>query len=330
MHPKVSIIVPIHNAGKHLKKCLDTLIQQTLKEIEIILVLDFPTDGSDQLAQEYAQKDGRIKLIFNKQNLNIGYSRNEGLKIATGDYIGFSDHDDWRELIMYEDLYNKAQETLADVIIGNFDHCYPDHTVPNPPYPVESLDTLKEQIFNHYIGDYTKDKCWQAFTCKGFIWHILYKREVLQKHNLQFLNNNQATFEDLYFIIQVFYFAKKIAYLPTIYYHHLYHETNGANNYRYYSTPLVIGFLENLKLFLQKEQILETHTDDLFYTTLFYLKNSLQNEIKHKSYKSAWNQIKRIRKSSPIIELLKQEKITCTTIKKLKVQKTLLWFMLIV
>ena len=72
MTPKVSIIVPIYNAGKFLEKCLDTLVNQTLKDIEIILVLDCPTDGSDRIAREYAEKDPRIRLIVNEQNLNIG------------------------------------------------------------------------------------------------------------------------------------------------------------------------------------------------------------------------------------------------------------------
>mgnify|MGYP003102099414 CR=1 FL=1 len=69
MTPKVSIIVPIYNAGKFLEKCLDTLVNQTLKDIEIILVLDCPTDGSDRIAREYAEKDPRIRLIINEQNL---------------------------------------------------------------------------------------------------------------------------------------------------------------------------------------------------------------------------------------------------------------------
>ena len=85
------------------------------------MVLDCPTDGSDRIAREYAEKDPRIRLIVNEQNLNIGLSRNEGLKIARGEYIGFSDHDDWRELDMYEKLYQKAREDQADIAISNFD-----------------------------------------------------------------------------------------------------------------------------------------------------------------------------------------------------------------
>ena len=115
MTPKVSIIVPIYNAGKFLEKCLDTLVNQTLKDIEIILVLDCPTDGSDRIAREYAEKDPRIRLIVNEQNLNIGLSRNEGLKIARGEYIGFSDHDDWGNWICTKN-YTKRPGKIRPIL----------------------------------------------------------------------------------------------------------------------------------------------------------------------------------------------------------------------
>ena len=187
MTPKVSIIVPIYNAGKFLEKCLDTLVNQTLKDIEIILVLDCPTDGSDRIAREYAEKDPRIRLIVNGQNLNIGLSRNEGLKIARGEYIGFSDHDDWRELNMYEKLYQKAREDQADIAISNFDSIYPDRIIPHPYYPdCPNQEQLKQEIFSHLIGDWKKEQEWRPFTHWGYMWHILYKREILENHNIWF------------------------------------------------------------------------------------------------------------------------------------------------
>ena len=190
MTPKVSIIVPIYNAGKFLEKCLDTLVNQTLKDIEIILVLDCPTDGSDRIAREYAEKDPRIRLIINEQNLNIGLSRNEGLKIARGEYIGFSDHDDWRELDMYEKLYQKAREDQADIAISNFDSIYPDRIIPHPYYPdCPNQEQLKQEIFSHLIGDWKKEKEWRPFTHWGYMWHILYKREILENHNIWFSDN---------------------------------------------------------------------------------------------------------------------------------------------
>ncbi len=331
MPPKVSIIVPIYNAGKYLEKCLDTLVHQTLEDIEIILVVDCPTDGSDQVARDYAQKDSRIRLIFNEHNLNIGLSRNEGLKIARGEYIGFSDHDDWRELDMYEELYWQAQNTSADVVVGNFDNRFPDRIVPNPLYPCHTdEEKFKEKVFEHLIGDRTKDPHWKAFTLNGAMWHMLYKRELIEKNNIRFQDNKKITFEDLFFLVEIFYAAQKIAYLPNIYYHHLYHGNNGVNSYAYHSTPLVIGYLEKLKTFLEAKHIFHKHSADFFHTVLFYLKESLQNEIKHKSYKSARCQIRAIRKSKPIVATLKAEKLTWPTVKRLKIQKSLLWFILTV
>ena len=78
MPPKVSIIIPVYNAGEYLARCLESVVSQTLKDIEIVLVLDNPTDGSDLVAEEYSQKDSRIKIIKNEKNLHIGFSRNKG------------------------------------------------------------------------------------------------------------------------------------------------------------------------------------------------------------------------------------------------------------
>ena len=100
MQPKISIIVPVYNAGNYLRHCLDTLVNQTLRDIEIILIIDCPTDGSDEICREYAANDNRIVIINNVRNLHIGNSRNEGLKIAQGKYIGFSDHYAYRTLKM--------------------------------------------------------------------------------------------------------------------------------------------------------------------------------------------------------------------------------------
>lgn len=107
--PKVSVIVPIYNAGVHLSKCLDSLIHQTLQDIEIILVLDCPTDGSEKVAAFYASQFSNIKLIHNQTNQHIGVSRNIGLEAATGEYIGFSDHDDFCLPDMFEELYQVAK-----------------------------------------------------------------------------------------------------------------------------------------------------------------------------------------------------------------------------
>ena len=116
MQPKVSIIIPIYNVEKKLLcKCLDSLLNQTLQEIELVCVLDCPTDGSDKVVEEYAQKDSRIKIIRNEQNLHIGESRNRGIDTATGEFIGFFDDDDYCEPTMYEQLYLAAKSKKSCV-----------------------------------------------------------------------------------------------------------------------------------------------------------------------------------------------------------------------
>ena len=110
MSPKVSVIVPVYNAAAYLPHCLYTLTCQTLKELEIILVLDCPTDGSEKIAEDYAARFPQIRLLYNEKNLHAGESRNRGLDVATGEYIGFVDADDFVEARMFEDMYLTAKE----------------------------------------------------------------------------------------------------------------------------------------------------------------------------------------------------------------------------
>ena len=171
---KVSIILPVYNAGEHLRRCLDTLINKTLKEIEIIVVLDCPTDNSDKIVKEYAVNDSRIKIVENKVNLHIGESRNRGLEVASGEYIGFSDHDDYRELNMYEELYNNAKENNSDVVLsgyGSDSHGEISSTIylDNP-----SLDFLRKLL----IGGYGVGEEWKFFIQNGGMWNKIYRRKL--------------------------------------------------------------------------------------------------------------------------------------------------------
>lgn len=107
--PKVSVVVPIYNTEPYLERCMQSLLSQTLKDIEIILVDDGSPDCSPKMCDEYAQKDSRIKVIH-KRNAGLGYARNSGLEIATGEYVAFIDSDDYIAPNMYEKLYNTAKK----------------------------------------------------------------------------------------------------------------------------------------------------------------------------------------------------------------------------
>lgn len=117
---KVSVIIPVYNTSKYLNKCLDSVCNQTLKDIEIICINDCSADNSLEILKEYASKDERIKIIDFKENKGAAAARNAGIDIACGEYIGFVDSDDFVDLDFYEKLYNAAVENDADAAKGNY------------------------------------------------------------------------------------------------------------------------------------------------------------------------------------------------------------------
>ena len=115
MTPKVSIIVPVYNVEQYLNRCIQSLLNQTLKEIEIILIDDESPDNCPQMCDKYAQHDNRIKVVH-KKNAGLGMACNSGIKVATGDYIAFCDSDDYVDTTMYETMHKVAVEEQADIV----------------------------------------------------------------------------------------------------------------------------------------------------------------------------------------------------------------------
>ena len=246
MQPKVSIIVPIYNAEAFLPHCLEMLVHQTLAEIEIILVLDCPTDRSTEIAENYASRYPQIRLIRNAVNLHAGESRNRGIEAATGEYVGFVDADDFVELRMFEDMYLTAKERDADVVLINRVTCLPgqnelgalkDRTV----LPVqESRDFLYTNLMAMIEGDYTL-----SFL---LLYTHLYRREFLYTHTLRLKDSRIMMGEDLLFNLQVHCILldenKKLVYLPQAYYHYLIREGSLCHSAAFYAFSMTIPLLE--------------------------------------------------------------------------------------
>ena len=114
----VSVIVPMYNTERFLRCCVDSLLRQTINNIEILLVDDGSPDACGEIAEQYARLDERVKVVH-RENGGLGPARNSGLAIATGEYVGFVDSDDWVEEDMYERLYRAAKETQAQVVFSN-------------------------------------------------------------------------------------------------------------------------------------------------------------------------------------------------------------------
>ena len=278
--PKVSIIMPVHNAGIHLHKCLDSLVNQTLKEIEIIIVLDCPTDGSEQICKQYASIDSRIKILENESNLHVGLSRNEGLKVAIGEYIGFSDHDDFRELDMYECLYNDALLEHSDVVFSAFGYVR-NGSVHHDIYP----SSAETKILEILLGREKETKEWYPFIRNGGIWNKIYKRSLIEDNCLTFIDNKRATLEDLLFQIQCFHFSKNVSCVNRVFYYHVENINNTSSGYSYYNLQFLNEYCSNLKLFLESENIYKKYEYRYWDTVVFFTVTGILNEFKFKKWK---------------------------------------------
>jgi len=203
--PKISIIIPVYNIEKYLKQCLDSVINQTLREIEIICVNDGSTDNSLQILQEYSRKDDRIKL-FSKENGGIGSARNEGLKHVNGEYIGFVDSDDWIELDMYEKLYEKAEANDCDMVICSahiFDDIEQEFKFDKPYFTLACFDeSFDDIIFNH------EQTAGFLFEINVTPWNKIYRTSLIKDNNITF---QKLDFEDNPFFYECFLKSKRVS-----------------------------------------------------------------------------------------------------------------------
>lgn len=292
---KISIIIPIYNAKKYIRRCLDTLINQSLREIEIICVLDCPTDGTDKIVEEYKSRDSRIIVVKNDKNQHVAESRNIGLRIARGEYIGFSDHDDYRSNnTMYEQLYLSAQNYNSDIVVSN--------AIVKNELGVETkwkfINIDKQSLLSSNILPFRDTLNSQKIT--HCIWHSIYKRSFLQKNSIFFKDRDKLLDEDRLFNFECYFYAGTISYVDNFFY--VWANNNQSitqcykNNYASLEirrTKFFIDFLEKVgKLNIYKNDLwnlisLETKEGLKYYTnesimmltTLGYLMHKIHYPI---------------------------------------------------
>lgn len=216
---KLSIIVPVYNVEKYLQKCLESLIKQTLKDIEIICVNDGSMDNSLAILKEFASKDSRIKIIDN-QHQGVAKTRNTGFEQTTGEYIGFVDSDDYIDIDFFEKLYNSATKSNSDIAIASI---------------------LKHKnFFNIYNAKYTKEET--AITIQDkiklcedkkhfffYAWNKIYHSGFIKENNIKF--SEGQIYEDVMFAIKALYYSNKIISVYGTKYHYIEHE-NSLTKYK--------------------------------------------------------------------------------------------------
>lgn len=247
--PKVSVIVPIYNVEKYLQRCLESLIDQTLQDIEIILVNDGSTDDSGRIAEEYAEKySGKVKYL-EKENGGLSDARNFGMPYATGEYIAFLDSDDYIDKNAYEEMYNKAKKDYADYVECDFIWEYPNK--------------LKEDK----RFDYNNKKEMLAFV-RVVAWNKLIRRQILIDNNITFPKG--LRYEDVEFTYKLIPHLEKTAYVDKCFVHYTQRE-NSIANVQNERTAEIFTILEHVIEYYKQNNLYEEYKEELEYNYARYL-----------------------------------------------------------
>ena len=242
--PKVSVIVPVYNVEKYITKCLESLVGQTLKDIEIIIVNDGSTDNSEKIIKEFQSMYGNIKY-YDKENGGLSDARNYGMKHATGEYIAFLDSDDFANITLYEKMYNKAKENNSDYVECDFYWAYPKK---------KGL-RLKEDRGIRYTNKH------EMFTYARVVaWNKLIKREIIRHEFPKGLK-----YEDLEFFYNLIPSIKKfdIVEEPLVYY---IQRKDSLANKQDYTTGQIFNVLNNVIDEYKKNGLYDEYQQYLEYT----------------------------------------------------------------
>lgn len=249
MMPKVSIIVPVYNVEKYLRRCLDSLVMQTLSEIEIIVVNDGTKDNSQVIIDEFVQKYPNKVHSYIKENGGLGDARNFGLQFASAQYIGFIDSDDYVEHNMYELMYLKALQECADIVLCDIEYVWENS---NQKLQVNGLKLIEGT-------DIQKS----AFLSPLFAWNKLYHRDLFMNSSIRYPMN--LWYEDIPVTLPLFALANKIAYVNESMVHYVQRNSSIMATKNSLKMRDIFEILSKVYDFFEKNDLLIKFKDEIEY-----------------------------------------------------------------
>ena len=214
MAPQISVIIPIYNVEKYLRRCLDSVCNQTFKDIEIICVNDGSPDSCDKILKEYAAKDKRF-IVINKKNAGVSAARNDGIKKSKGKYIHFLDADDYIDNDYYQKMFDATLENSPDMVCSGF--------LTNTKYAIDlkysknfTETNLKRKLRKTY-----------AFT-DGYVWRYLFKRKFVLDNGLKF-DTSLVSQEDVIFVLNAIVLSNMVSFVCSTFYHYMFNATSALH-----------------------------------------------------------------------------------------------------
>lgn len=279
---KISIIVPVYNTESYLEECLNSLVQQTLNGIEILVVDDGSTDGSLKIAEHFQDQFPWKVKVFAKENGGQASARNVALERAQGEYLGFVDSDDWVDTTMYQQMYEAAVEQSADIVICDMVDHYPDHSI------------------YHHASTF-EDK----FKVTGSACNKIFKKELVGTD----VFSCGLWYEDFEFTTKQLMKTENIATVHKGFYHCHCREESTMNNNNSLKNLDILSVLENLRQFIQEKGWQERYAQTLEYLYLDHVLITSVNRVQRQTGKEKRGvirqMIKTVRKKYPTFVLHK-------------------------
>lgn len=281
---KVSIIVPVYNVEKYLDRCMDSLINQSLKDIEIILVDDKSPDNSPTLCDKWAGMDNRVKVVHKLQNEGLGFARNTGLGEATGEYVAFLDSDDFVDQEAYETVYSRALKENLDV-------CYfQRRRVDQNGKRIEvssqkSIDTYigrneVDRYMLNLIGHKPSDKIQrtESFSvCMGIM-----RRSIIEKYHCRFPSEKEVASEDLLFQMDFLPHVERVIILPDVFYNYYINTASITQNYDDAKRDRMKRLLDDIRFKLEKSDLASCYVEHYYSQVLRIYRTILKFESRAK------------------------------------------------
>ena len=267
--PLISIIVPVYNVENYLPHCLESVLSQTFRDIEILLINDGSTDNSGKICDEYASKDTRIR-VFHKEKGGVSSARNMGLDMAIGEWITFVDADDWIDSNMYEELYKEAMKSHSDIVLCDF-YLYYNQDKVILCRTISTNDT-KENILRNYMLSST------------MLWNMLVHRSLYDKNCLR-IPLDLINCEDFWLTVQLCYYANKISsvHIP-LYYYNRENVNSILNNFNVYKSESEYKAYLGVISFLEKNDILDLYEREISWRILNCKQDMVLNPQMHKTF----------------------------------------------
>lgn len=274
--PKISIIIPIYGVERYLNRCIDSVLNQTYYNLEVILVDDGSPDNCPQICDEYSRKDSRIKVIH-KKNAGLGFARNSGLDIATGEYIAFVDADDYIATNMYEVLYDESDNGRVDAVFSSTIFYDLNNRCRIRMDVERRVEFSGKEEIDSFLLDYVAPNPESNTDVKYMtsVWRAIYKRKVIEDNYIRFVSERQYLSEDIPFNIDFISSSSRIVYLPDAFYYYCSNDVSLSNTNPIDKIDKLPEYFRLIECKLKNLYIQEKYILHFYRMILLYLRNAI-------------------------------------------------------